>query len=51
MSFKCLHPLLYQVQYPGLQRQFATDIATMAFLSKALAWVLFLSHCIFLVVP
>lgn len=30
-----------QVQYPGLQKQFATDIATMAFLSKALAWVLF----------
>uniref|UniRef100_A0A7I4ALG2 Protein kinase domain-containing protein n=1 Tax=Physcomitrium patens TaxID=3218 RepID=A0A7I4ALG2_PHYPA len=28
-----------KVQYPGLQKQFATDIATMAFLSKALAWI------------
>lgn len=28
-----------KVQYPGLQKQFATDIATMAVLSKALAWL------------
>ncbi|KAH8932477.1 hypothetical protein BDL97_19G074400 [Sphagnum fallax] len=28
-----------KVQYPGLQRQFETDIATMAFLSKAIAWL------------
>jgi len=28
-----------KVQYPGLQQQFGTDIATMAFLSKAVAWL------------
>ncbi|KAG0628313.1 hypothetical protein M758_1G017700 [Ceratodon purpureus] len=28
-----------KVQYPGLQEQFSTDIATMAVLSKALAWL------------
>jgi predicted unusual protein kinase regulating ubiquinone biosynthesis (AarF/ABC1/UbiB family) len=32
--------MILQVQYPGLQQQFGTDIATMAFLSKAVAWVL-----------
>lgn len=30
---------IWQVQYPGLQEQFETDIATMALLSKAVAWV------------
>lgn len=41
-----LHSVLCQVQYPGLQKQFSTDIATMAVLSKALAWVrIYLAIC------